>query len=184
VHVPDTSVRVQVTPLDPATLGALPAGLRPEGNAYQVAITYQPSGQPVTALAKPGTVALTGAAPVTALLFSPDGKAWQDTGGKPFGESNGLFAQLTAPGYYVSASHNAPRAGTAKGGSGPIAAIAVGAAVVVVAIVVGVYLARRGQGGSRGQGGPSGQGGKGGSGGRGRPPSSGPGSARRRRPGS
>jgi hypothetical protein len=154
VHFPDTSVKVRVTPLDPATLGALPAGLRPEGNAYRVTFTYQPSGQVITTLAKPGTIALTGAAPVTSLLFSADGKSWQDTGGRPFGDSNGLFAQLTAPGYYVSASHNAPRAGTAKGGTSPVVPIGIALGVVVVAIVAGVVVSgrrRRSGGGGRGR---------------------------------
>lgn len=172
-HFPDTAVRVKVTPLDPGTLGPLPAGLRPEGNAYQITLAYQPSGQAVTTLAKPGTVALTGAAPVTALLYSADGKTWQDINGRPFGDSNGLFAQLTAPGYYLSASHNAPRAGTSKGGSsGALVGVGIAVGVVVVAIVIGVFLSRRGRGGRGG-------GGKGG----GRP-RSGPGSGPRRRPGS
>lgn len=166
VHFPDTSVRVKVTPIDPGTLGALPSGLRPEGNAYQVTFTYEPSGQPVPTLAKPGTIALTGAAPVTALLFSADGKTWQDTGGRPFGDSNGLFAQMTAPGYYVSASHNPPRAGASKGGSGgALAAIGIVGGVVLVGIVVGVLLSRR-----RGRGR--------------RRPKPGPGSRPRPRPGS
>lgn len=145
-HFPDTAVRVQLTPVDPGTLGPLPAGLRPEGNAYRVVLTYQPSGQPVTTLAKPGTIALTAAAPASTLLFSADGQTWQDVNGKPFGDNNGLFAQLTAPGYFVPASHNPARTATAgTGGSGAAAAI-VGTAVVVLSGVVGVVLLRRGRG--------------------------------------
>jgi len=132
LHLPDTAVRVQLTPVDPGTLGPLPAGLRPEGNAYRVTLTYQPSGQAVTTLAKPGTLAVTAAAPATSLLYSPDGKSWTDASGKPFGDNNGLFAQLTAPGYFLATSRNPARTATSTGGGG--------GAGPVVAIVGGVFV--------------------------------------------
>ena len=159
VHFPDTTVQVKVTPVDPGTLGALPSGLRPEGNAYQVTFTYRPSGQVITSLAKPGTIALTAAAPATALLFSADGKTWTDTGAKPYGDSNGLFAQLTAPGYYVPISHNAARAGAKSsggGGGGAVVAVVIVVAIVAVVGLFGVVSSRqrrRGRGG-KGGGGP------------------------------
>ena len=171
VHLPDTAVRVKITAVDPGTLGVLPGGLRPEGNAYEVTFTDQPSGQVVSTLAKPGTIALTAAGPPTALLFSPDGKAWQDTKAKPFGASNGLFAQLTAPGYYVPTSHNAARSGTAKSSSsgGLIVLVVLGVAVVGIGAVSTLMSSkRRRQQKKR----------------RGRGPSPGPGSGRRRPPGS
>jgi hypothetical protein len=142
VHPSDTSVTVRVTPLDPATLERLPAGQRAEGNAYQVTFAYRPSGQPVSALAKPGTIALTAAAPPSALLFSADGKAWQDIGARPFGDGNGLFAPLTAPGYYVAVSHNPARTG-AGGGAAVKAAVAGGVGVVLLAVLVVVLAGRR-----------------------------------------
>jgi hypothetical protein len=142
-HFPDTTVQVRVTPVDPATLGRLPPGLRAEGNAYQVAFTYRPSGQALTALAKPGTIALTAAAPPSALLFSADGKTWQDTNARPFGASNGLFAALDAPGYYVPASHNPARAGTGQGGgTSPTPVVLV---VVAVALALGLFVAVHGR---------------------------------------
>lgn len=144
LHPPDTSVRLHVAPLDAATLGSLPQGLRAEGNAYRVTLTYQPSGQPVTALARPGTIALTSAAGATALLFSADATQWQDTAAKPFGDGNGLFATMAAPGYYVTASHNAARttgsSGGPRGGSGEIVVAVLLAAVVL--IVGGLLLGR------------------------------------------
>jgi hypothetical protein len=108
-HPPDTGVRLHVAPLDPATLGPLPPGLRPESNAYQVTVTALPSGSPVDALARPGTIALTAAAPASALLYSRDGTSWTETTARPFGTDHGLFAELTAPGYFVATSRNAPR---------------------------------------------------------------------------
>src|SRR5438105_11250708 len=58
-HPPDKSADVRVIPLDPATLGPAPAGLRPNGNVYQVRITYKPSGLEVASLAAAGNVLLT-----------------------------------------------------------------------------------------------------------------------------
>ncbi|HTJ74214.1 MAG TPA: hypothetical protein VL337_02520 [Acidimicrobiales bacterium] len=166
-HAPDTTVRVQVTPVDPGTLGPLPTGLRPEGNAYRITLTYEPSGQALTTLAKPGTVALTAAAPASTLLFSADGRTWQDVNGRPFGDSNGLFAQLTGPGYFLPTSHNPARtAGARGGGSGSGAVLAVvGGVIVIGGAVAGVVVTRRRSTASR-------------------PRKPAPGSARRRRPGS
>lgn len=41
------TVRVNLTPLDPQTLGAPPRGLLFDGNAYKIEATYAPSGDPV-----------------------------------------------------------------------------------------------------------------------------------------
>lgn len=145
-HVPDTAVKVRVTPVDPGTLGPLPAGVRAEGNAYQVTLSYLPSGQALTSLAKPGTLALTAAAAPSALLFSPDGRDWRDADARPFGGSNGLFSQLTAPGYFVPVSHNQPRAAAGSGsGVGFALIVLVVAGVLVVGAVVIAAGRRRGR---------------------------------------
>ena len=127
---PDTTVLVRVSPVDPGTLPPLPGGLRPEGNAYRVTIAYQPSGQEVTTLAAPGTIALTAAAPATTLLFAPDGGQWQEIQARPFGDSNGLFAPLNAPGHYLSTSHNPARTADSGDGEGG------GSGGIVVALLI------------------------------------------------
>ncbi|MGH9223120.1 MAG: hypothetical protein ACRD2W_04910, partial [Acidimicrobiales bacterium] len=50
---PDSTVALRLVPVDPAPLGPLPAGLVAQSNAYQLSMTYQPSGEPVTEI-KPG----------------------------------------------------------------------------------------------------------------------------------
>src|SRR5437764_261426 len=52
-HPPDTSVRVHIEPLDPATLGPVPPEFRPNGNGYRITFTYMPSGTPATAVNPP-----------------------------------------------------------------------------------------------------------------------------------
>jgi hypothetical protein len=105
---PDTAVRLEVVPLDAATLGPLPRNLRPQSNAYRVTIAYRPSETPVTRLGKPGTVALTASAHGEVLLHSPDGAQWQETSSRPFGESHGRFTALETTGYFVIATAPPP----------------------------------------------------------------------------
>jgi MYXO-CTERM domain-containing protein len=53
-HGSGTSVAVTITPLDAAALAPLPLPYRANGNAYDIAMVYQPSGTPVTRLAGAG----------------------------------------------------------------------------------------------------------------------------------
>ena len=81
-HADDRSVRLRVTPVDPATLGELPSELVAFGNALQIRATYEPSGARVRTFAKPLRIVVI--YPVTAdlhaskheLRFSPDGNEW------------------------------------------------------------------------------------------------------------
>lgn len=141
-HAPDAKAVLAVKPADPGKLAPLPQGLRPESNAYQVTITYQPSGTPLTTLGKPGTIALTAAAPATVLLYSPDGSRWETVEARTFGDSNGQFAAMAATGYYLSASHNAPRA-AARPKAGRTNLIVGLLILAVIAAVLGVLFANR-----------------------------------------
>ena len=142
-HPPDATAKVTLTPVDAGTLGPLPAGLRPEGNAYRVRIAYA-SGLEVVELAKPGTVGLTSAAPADTLLYSRDGKAWQVLTGRPLSNNNGFIGPLAAAGYYLAAGKGAPRQAGGGGGSGPGGAVALVVAAVAVPATLGwLFLARR-----------------------------------------
>jgi hypothetical protein len=46
-----TSVHIQVTPVDPAALGPRPQGLQGVGNAYRLQVSYAPSDRPVQSFA-------------------------------------------------------------------------------------------------------------------------------------
>lgn len=138
-HQPDTEAALRLTPLDPSTLGPLPAGLRPESNAYRVDIAYQPSGTKVVALDTPGSIGLIAAAPTDTLLYSLDGKAWDtvDGGQALTTGSNGVTGALAATGYYLAAARGAPRSlsgGAGSGGGG-------GKVVLLAAVGVGTLLA-------------------------------------------
>lgn len=70
------SVLVSVTPVDPAKLARLPAGLFSDGNAYLVSAFYEPGKVPIPGVAKPADAVIRTPVSSVALLFSTDGKAW------------------------------------------------------------------------------------------------------------
>jgi hypothetical protein len=81
-HGGDRQVRVQISPLDPATLSPPGDGLVTFGNVYRTAATYEPSGAKVTSILKPMDVILSYPATVNlrsashSIYASRDGKAW------------------------------------------------------------------------------------------------------------
>ena len=97
---------VDITPLDPAKLGRLPAGLIADGNAYRLTVTYQPSQQPLGAISSPGNVIMQVPGPAETMLFSPDGRSWQRLPVQPVGAAIG--ASFSRAGYYLAASRRVP----------------------------------------------------------------------------
>jgi hypothetical protein len=101
-HPSDTKVVVKVTPLDPATLGAPPPGLRADGNAYRLDFAYQPSNQAVATLDNAGDVFLVVPEPAQSLVFSPDGRAWQGLPPRPVADSTQIGGSLSSAGYLLA----------------------------------------------------------------------------------
>ena len=136
----ETGVVVRLTPGDATALAPLPPGLRAVSNAYQVGLAYLPSQTPIDRLARKGTIALTAAEAGDRLLYSPDGKAWQEIAFRPYGTDNGLFTELESVGWFVVASSvaheptNGPGRGIWKG---------VLLAMVFVATVAAAFLVVR-----------------------------------------
>jgi hypothetical protein len=126
----DNRVTVSFVPLDPAKLGKLTPPLRPDGNAYRVAMTYKPSGEPVSGLTAPGNVLILVPEPADTVLFSEDGRAWQELDSQHESGSGAESATFTSPGYYLAGTRRPPPA--------PVAASSRGYGTVVVIVVVGV----------------------------------------------
>jgi hypothetical protein len=134
---PDTAVTVRVIPVDSGTLGPLPAGLRAVSNAYQVLMSYQPSGTSVTKLPAKGTIALTAAEAGDRMLFSADGQTWQETVFRPYGQDNGVFTELDTVGWFVVASSGARHnAGGSSGALRTVLLVLAGLAPIVGAALV------------------------------------------------
>lgn len=135
---PDTHVRLELEPLDPATLGPLPGGLRVVSNAYRVGITLVPSGTPVGTLAPPGTVALTASSDSDTLLYSVDGLSWAPVETRPYGVSHGQFGELVSPGFFLVAS-SAPAPAPGPGGGGASSTLVV-VLLGLIPVAAGAFL--------------------------------------------
>jgi hypothetical protein len=125
----DTKVVLSITPLDPATVGGVPDG-RPNGNAYRIQATYQPSGTAVDRFAKPGNLVFGMPEPFQVLLYAPDGRAWE-----PLAKSaNNGPATDSRIGYFLGTT-GATTVPPQRQGSGSN-----GGVVVVVIVVVALAL--------------------------------------------
>lgn len=135
---------VAITPLDPATLGPLPAGAAPDGNAYRVEITSGQPPQPLTTLAKPGTALLTVPQPSTTVFSSPDGRDWQPVETFPTSDIM-VSVRMPSTGYFLaSAAPIAVTSGTSAGGdTARTLAVAGLTAVLALALALGPAALRR-----------------------------------------
>ena len=151
-HGSDTTVRFDVTPLDPATLKPLGHKLAAFGNAYRIKATYMPSGAPVSTLTSALDVVLS--YPITVSLnttkhqmaFSPDGTSWSVRTGTEFLANQQVEAQVPGLGYVVVAGIPGPTPVTAspvpKGGGANV--VALGLIVAAgCALLVGLGLVLR-----------------------------------------
>ncbi|HXJ66033.1 MAG TPA: hypothetical protein VNN79_19915 [Actinomycetota bacterium] len=150
-----TSVHLTITPLDPATIGALPHDLHVLGNAYRTEATYEPSGDPVTQFNRRPLLifvypALASHGSDRTIVFAPDGKAWTQL--KTTNDATNLQASTNAlhlNGDYEVATTGPVSVGSPSptpsggGGSSPVAWVVIGAAVVVAAALVFLRLRSR-----------------------------------------
>jgi hypothetical protein len=143
------SVEVAVDPVDPATLGPVPAGLVGVGNAYRIQASYQPSGSRVEAIGGQSSVGLAYPLLATAVvdptghlvLSSADGERWERLPSTDTPGTHQVSAALTRTGYVqvgVKPSSGAKSAGDARN---RVLLLASGAAAVVV--VAAALLRRR-----------------------------------------
>jgi hypothetical protein len=146
------SVHLTVRPLDPATVAPAPKGYSVLGNVYRIEATYEPGGDPVTAVAKHPLVVLLYPATITHglqrnLAYSADEKTWSrlKTTDDPtafqasstVSRLNGLYAVITRGGGSPVPSGSAP--GTAS----PVPWVVIGiAAAVGAALVFASWRAR------------------------------------------
>jgi len=135
----EATARIDVAPLDPATLGPLPAGLRTDGNAYRATVTYRPSAQPVATLVRRGSLQMTVPEPSEVLLFSPDGRAWTQLTTRNLTGPVTPESTFDQPGYYLGALPKSAAEATSGGGSGTADKV-VAVAVITVVLVLGLWL--------------------------------------------
>jgi hypothetical protein len=154
------AVRVVVTPVDPRELAAVPTGLRPNGNAYRIELSYVPGDRPVTRLARPGNLLLQVPELSSALFRSAGGTRWAPVSAEVVPPREVILtAPLASPGYYLSANSFPPLPERAEDAGVPVFAVAASiTALALLAFGVGVLIARsrRRQSGDPGSPAPSG----------------------------
>ena len=155
-HGNDTALTIAIDPLDPKKLSALAPGVRTDGNAYKVTMTYRPSGDTAAAFAKPGNIFMAYPTSADRIEYSADGKTWEEIKATRVGSQLQLGAEFSKAGYYEAAG---PPNGTQQKKSGGGAAkgllIMGGLAVLIFSPLVVVWIRRRPapKGKRRGQGG-------------------------------
>src|SRR2546421_6684356 len=105
----DTAVKIAIVPLDAARLGPLPAGLIPDGNAYELRMSYRPSGAGITSLSVPGNIVLATPERASVLVFSADGRHWETMDTVRVGGPDSVGATFRRAGHYVAAIPGVPR---------------------------------------------------------------------------
>jgi hypothetical protein len=154
-HGSDTQVRIDITPVDPATLSSLGGSLEPFGNAYRVTGTYLPSKTPVSKLAPSKKLDVVLAYPVTAslyaqkhkILFSPTGTDWLALKSTDLVIQQQVEGQPPGMGYVVVGGTPGPSVVTSSpgvGSGGGTNTLAIALAVVAgAALLIGLGLVLR-----------------------------------------
>lgn len=140
-----TSVTVDITPVAPRELGALPSSLRGNGNAYRVDMHYEPGGQSVRRFTAPGTLLVEIPELGSDLYRSSTGTGWIAIAAHPVGASKlTLAGEFPAPGDYLAATNLPELVTTSRRSSHRALAIGlVAAGVALVLLLVAGRLARR-----------------------------------------
>jgi hypothetical protein len=144
-----TSVAVAVDPLDPATLGPVPAGLVGVGNAYRVQAGYQPSGAEVDTIGGQSSIgfvypllATQVADPAGHLvLFSADGRGWERLPSTDTPGTHQVSAEVTRTGYFQVGVP--PSAGEGTSGDTRTRVLLLGTGAAAVIVVAALLLRRR-----------------------------------------
>jgi hypothetical protein len=145
-HGSDTSVAVTITPVDPGELAPLKAPYRANGNAYLIAMAYQPSRAPVPALADPGASMVLVTPEVGPNLFTTTSARgpWTAVASHAVPPTDlTLGASVKVPGYYLAGTTLPPP--VFHHGSS-VHTVEVSVAVGVLAVLVigaGVVFSRR-----------------------------------------
>ena len=98
----DTGVLASLTPVDPKKMAAQPPeGLRPNGNAYRVELSYMPSKEAVPSVAVPGNVVMVVPDDADSILYSASGKGWEKLDSHLLGDPTSVGSTFEKAGYYL-----------------------------------------------------------------------------------
>ena len=129
----ETAIAVRIDPLDAATIGPPPSGMRFDGNAYRFIAAYKKSGEEAT-LTQKATVVLQFPL-VSTTLLRRDGNAWTDLKANPVSVSLQIFANSDQLGTFVAAGPPLPDQTPKKAfPTALVISVAAGAAAVIAGL--------------------------------------------------
>jgi hypothetical protein len=136
-----TSVHIEVTPLDPAALGPGPEGLQAVGKVYRLQLSYAPSGRPIESFAAEvragfsySLAASTALADLT-VVHSRDGRIWTRLA-TDAPSAREATSQIPSPGYLLLATSPAAITGDTPGARLRLLALALVAGLALVAVLL------------------------------------------------
>jgi hypothetical protein len=136
------TVRVDIIPLDPATIGPPPAGLRLDGNAYRVEAVYLPGSRPAE-LSQPAHVFLRYPIHATSLLRW-GGTSWEPLTTNVIPGNAQVWGETDELGVFVPAVEEGASPPPAPGSGGPsVVVILISVAASVVAAALALWLTGR-----------------------------------------
>lgn len=156
-HGPDRSVRLEATPVAPASLDGDAGSLAFFGNAIRIEATYRPSGDPARRLEQPLDVILTYPATPTLharthhIAVSSDGRGWQALDSIDSLAQQQVEASMDGPGYAAVVGRLTPTTpsvstpGTGSPSEATLPAVLLGAAALVAGIAGVVLIVRGGR---------------------------------------
>jgi hypothetical protein len=143
-HASDRQMKVEITPLDPKHLAPVPLGLRANGNAYRVEMTYEPSNTAVTAITDPGTLLVELPEVGSRLFRSTSGRSWAPLPARAVSSTQlSLSAAFDGPGYYLAGTSLPELAGPTGQSSRRALVLGVGVAVLAVLVLLAGFFVQR-----------------------------------------
>jgi hypothetical protein len=144
-HGADREINVEIAPIGPKHLAPVPLGLRSNGNAYRVDMTYEPSRTAVRALTKPGSLLIELPELGDHLFWSGDGRSWSTLPAQTVPPRDlSLTAAITRPAYFVAATNLPELQGpTARSSRHSLELGALAAALAAVVLLAAFVVRRR-----------------------------------------
>ena len=146
-----TQVKIEIKPLDPATVASPPAGYDFDGNAYAITGTYVPSGKPIEIpnavcdlnnANACSTIVLRYAFNATK-MFVLNGRTWSEVKSQTAGAALQIYGISDQLGTFVAVDPHTPGGPKAKSQTGNIIAFVIGLAAILLGTLVARLRATR-----------------------------------------
>jgi hypothetical protein len=144
-----SSITLTITPSAPASDLILPDGATVAGNVIRVEATYDPQGEPISALAKPGEIVLaypvvyTGDGSLLRIMTSQDGRTWTSLKTRGAIVHQLVRARITSLGYFAVGQVPPAKSSPSRDSTAGVAILLAALFILAILILVVVFRRRR-----------------------------------------